>query len=364
MKHNVLILGGYGVFGQRIAAALAQEADMAVLIAGRNLREAKKIAATINAEALSLDIKKDLGSVLERQRPHLVINCCGPFQGQDYAIASACIQHGIHYIDLADARDYVRDFAVLNNAAARGNSIAITGASTLPAISSAVLDYFLATEFSFIHALDYGITPGNQTPRGVATVAAILSYVGKPFNTLIDGVMRPVFGWQSLHREHYPGSGGRWMSNCDVPDLDLFPTHYPSLRNIRFYAGLELTLLHVGLWLMSWLARVGLVRSFQPCATLFRNISLWFYALGTSDGGMHMKIEGVDRNGQPKQRVWYILARQGHGPHIPTIPAILLAKKILRQQITTAGAYAAVGLITRDEILRELTTYDIEEVIR
>ncbi len=37
-------------------------------------------------------------------------------------------------------------------------------------------------------------------------------------------------GWQGLHRHRFPEIGYRWMSDVDVPDLDLFPQHYPELR--------------------------------------------------------------------------------------------------------------------------------------
>ncbi len=58
-----------------------------------------------------------------------------------------------------------------------------------------------------------------------------------------------------------------------------------------------------------------------------------------------------------------VIARNGDGPYVPSIPSVILAQKILDGQITKAGAYTAAGLITRAEILRALRDCSIEEVI-
>jgi saccharopine dehydrogenase-like NADP-dependent oxidoreductase len=57
--HTVLVLGGYGFFGQRISAALGSTASLRVLIAGRDLARASAIARSIGLpgqHALALDI--------------------------------------------------------------------------------------------------------------------------------------------------------------------------------------------------------------------------------------------------------------------------------------------------------------------
>lgn len=363
MTNTLLILGGYGVFGRRIATALSQQPGMEIYIAGRDLLQAKEFAESISAQALQTDVSANFESALSSIQPHIVINCAGPFQGQDYAVPMGCIRQGIHYIDLADAREYVAGFPALDEMASAQGVIAVTGASTVPAISSAILDYFLKSEFREIHSVDYGVTPGNQTPRGIATVAAILSYVGKPFATLVNGRIIPVYGWQDLHLEAFPEIGRRWMSNCNIPDLELFVGRYPSLQTIRFYAGLELSFLHLGLWLLSWLPRIGLMVSLKPYAKIFRNISLWFYPFGTSSGGMHMKMSGLSQEGKPLKKSWYIIAKDGDGPQIPAVPAIVLAKSILSQKLSKPGAYSAMGVIDRDEIMHELKSCNVKEVI-
>jgi len=62
--------------------------------------------------------------------------------------------------------------------------LVVSGASSVPCLTSALVDHY-QHEFSSLESLDYGITTAQKTNRGLATTAAILSYTGKPFKTLM-----------------------------------------------------------------------------------------------------------------------------------------------------------------------------------
>lgn len=356
MRQSVLILGGYGNFGKRIAQALAH-AHIPVIIAGRDKVKAESFAASLPlATAACFDVRHELSAWLEKLQPALVINTCGPFQNSDYAVAQNCIRCGVHYIDLADGRDFVAGITGLDGAAKEKGVAVIAGASTVPGLSSAVLDHF-RPEFAQIDLLKYGISPGQKAERGLATTKAILSYVGRPLKPFA-GRAAPAYGWQDIYLQDYPIIGKRWMANCDIPDLDLLPAMY-GIRKIQFSAGLELGFLHLGLWLCSWLVRWGVLLNLPSYAGLLLAISNWFNAAGSADGGMHMIVHGTNRAGKKYQRRWFILARDGHGPHIPTIPAILLAKKITQGQFDRVGAMPCVGLVSLQEYSDALSGYAI-----
>lgn len=88
-------------------------------------------------------------------------------------------------------------------------------------------------------------TTAQKTTRGVATTAAILSYTGKPFTALQEGKPCHVYGWQNLHGRRYSGLGWRLLGNCNIPDLDIFPQRYPTLKTLRFSAGIEISFILV-----------------------------------------------------------------------------------------------------------------------
>ena len=245
---KVLILGGYGNFGKLIACRLVS-LNINIIIAGRNGNKAKKLANELNSESVVLDITKDLEDQLNILKPFIVINTCGPFQNSNYFAGEMCIKNKIHYIDLADGRDFVCGIYKLDELAKKYKVLCVSGASTVPCLSSAVIEKY-QNNYSEINSIIYGITPGQKTPRGLATVKAILSYLGKPMKASQGQKIR--YGWQDIYIQKYPVLGNRLMGNCDIPDFDLFPKKF-GIKSIKFSAGMENTVLHFSIWALSWI---------------------------------------------------------------------------------------------------------------
>jgi len=253
-----VVLGGYGNFGRKVVAALAADRSYRVIVAGRDLQKARAVADDVGspAEAAALDGRaRNLGAELSRLGANVVVHTAGPFQGQDYDVARACIEARAHYVDLADARSYVCGIDALDEAA-RGNDVLVaSGASSVPALSSAVVD-LLRAEFSTIESIDHGITSGTKPP-GLATMEGVLGYAGKSVMQWRDGAWQTAHGWQDLTRRKYPHPvGARWIANCDVPDLELFPKRYAPVRSVLFRAGMAMTIGMLSTWAASWLVRV------------------------------------------------------------------------------------------------------------
>ncbi len=362
MARKTLILGGYGNFGKRISEQLAR-ANVPLIIAGRNLGKAKGLAAELKMtcsasliETALVDVQTNLNESLEKLKPFIVINTCGPFQLMDYRVAEACIKRCIHYIDLADGRTFVNDIVKLDKDARDNECLVVSGASSVPGLSSAVLEYY-KSQFSSIKSLKYGITPGQKSERGLATTQSILSYLGKSLYKFAS-IGKNQYGWQSLYKQRYPILGKRWMANCDIPDLDLLPKYY-GVESISFSAGMESKCLHMGMWLASWLVRLGLPLNLQKHSKQLLKFSHYFDKFGSADGGMHMIIKGLDHNTQIKTIRWFIIAKDNHGPYIPTVPAVVLTKRLLNDGINETGATPCVSLVSLEEYLNELQNLNI-----
>lgn len=362
MANCALILGGYGNFGKRISAALASK-GIPVLIAGRSLEKASDLARSIgpNATPLKLDVETGLTRAFKEHRPCVVVNTVGPFQGQGYDVARAAIDHKIHYIDLADGREFVTGINTLDQQAKDAGVTVISGASTVPALSDAVVAAY-TSDFARIDLMKYGIAPGQGAERGLATTRAILGYVGRKLEPF-KGIRSDIYGWQDVYRQPYPSLGARWMANCDIPDLDLLPDRH-NIEKIQFSAGLELGVMHLGLWAMSRLVRLGLPLPLERMAPALLSMSNWFNPFGSKDGGMHVFLTGesAQNPGQQIERSWFIVARNGCGPHIPTIPAIILATRIAKGDQPAAGAMPCLGLVSLADYLSELETLDIKTI--
>jgi len=110
---KVLILGGYGVFGGRLAKLLSDIPDIALVICGRDLSRAEAFCAAYSGRALAFPLRldrRDIAEGLRAQSPDLVVDASGPFQDygdQRYDVIEACIASGVDYVDFADAADFV-----------------------------------------------------------------------------------------------------------------------------------------------------------------------------------------------------------------------------------------------------------------
>ena len=113
---NVLILGGYGVFGGRLAGLLAKDGHT-VKIAGRSFDKARTFASRIGASPLELDGSDSnaLSGALDGM--DVVIDASGPFQTyreDPYSIARAAMASGCHYLDLSDDAAFTAGIAALD----------------------------------------------------------------------------------------------------------------------------------------------------------------------------------------------------------------------------------------------------------
>ena len=349
---RVVVIGGYGFFGRRLVQRLAPDADLQLLVAGRSLRHAQATAdalgqpgaAEITGVALDASAPT-LANDLARLEPDLAVLASGPFQGAGYDVARACIAARVHYIDLADGRDFVTGIAALNAEAAAAGVTVISGASSVPALSSAVADH-LARDLATVECIDISITPGNRTERGLATMQAILSYCGKPVPAM-DG--EPTYGWSGARRHVYPAPiGARWLSPCDVPDLDILPARYPGAPAVRFGAGLELAFLHRAMNAMALLARWGMVRDWSRHAAQLKRAADWFKRWGSDAGAMHVQVRGTTRAGQNGARTWHLIATHGDGPFVPTLAAAAWVRQLKRRAVRWSGAQPCVGLLSLD----------------
>lgn len=319
MKQNkcrlkVLILGGYGNFGKLISTALSQKEQLKnqniqVVIAGRNSQKAQLLAQELQCDYLTIDVNKDpLTQILKAHQIDLIISTIGPFQGQSYHIAESAIAAKTHYIDLADSREFV---------------------------------------------------------TGISTLSAVLSYAGETFNTWKNRHWQSTYGLHNIeHRHFYHLPKKRWVSSCNVPDLEIFPENYPSLKNISFKAGVGISLIQFSASFIAFLRRFKLLSNPVKYAPFFYKIAQQFERFGDGLSGMQIRMLGKSARGDSSTNNleinWEIIGYDNEGPNIPCYAAIILTRKLANNQLQERGAFPSTNLITLQEYLAELTTLNIK----
>lgn len=359
---KTVVMGGYGNFGARICRALARCAEIELVVAGRDAQRASGLAAEVGngASALRVDVAQgDIAQVLRDCGAQLVIHTAGPFQEQGYDLPLAVAEAGAHYIDLADGRRFVCDFPLaLDHAFRQRGRLAIAGASTVPALSSAVINA-LTQGWQQIRAIDYCIAPAQTAPRGIATLEAVLNYCGAPIRVWHDGRWETRYGWADPRRIEFARLRSRLGALCDIPDLELFPAHYPGVHSVVFNAALEVALSQRALAIVATLRRRGIIKRPQRLSRLLDATAGLLDVLGSSLGGMVVRVQGLDAAGKPARRAWHLAADDDHGPEIPAMPAILLARRLARGELTATGAHTSLGWLTLSDFAPEFALWNM-----
>ena len=346
---KILILGGYGVFGGRLAELIADMPDIDVLICGRNLQKAKaqckKLAASRAAfHPVAFD-RANIEAALSDHLPDLVIDASGPFQnyGDDpYIVIKACLATATHYLDLADAADFVFGVQQFDKAAKEAGIVILSGVSSFPVLTAAVLREF--QKDMKVTALRGGIAPSPYAGVGLNVMKAVISYAGDPVKLMRGGQPSTGIGLADSLRYTIAPPGFMPLKNIhfslvDVPDLQVIPAENPDIVDIWMGAGPLPEYLHKLLnglaRLRSWLP----LPSYAPLAPLFYRI-LNLMKFGEHRGGMFIEAEG-ERDGKSCKQSWHLLAEGDDGPYIPSMACEALIRKWVRGNAPAPGARAA-----------------------
>lgn len=364
----VLVLGGTGVFGRRIAANLAKRPELDLVVAARDGGAAAALARTLGVgrtASLAVDLA-NAGAIprILAAKPAVVVDAAGPFQSRNLALPRRCAETGVHYVDIADSRARVYEIGTLNAAARMENATVVSGTSTVPALTTAIVDD-LAPNPKEVVSIDVGITPGHRAQPGFATASAILGYCGKPIPAVHED--EPTYGWGDLTQHDYPAPvGGRWLSNVDTPERALWRIRYPALEVATIRAGLEVSILHFALTALSGAVRFGVLPSLDRFTKPFLKVARAFDWLGTESGAMHVRVVTRDPNTRTASREATIVAEHGDGLQIPAAPAALVVKKLLGlpgyAPLEKRGAFPCIGILTPGEILGELKEFSIRYI--
>ncbi len=361
---RIVVVGGAGSFGARITERLTKITNVEVIIAGRNSDSLTKVSQKLNA-SLKVPIQTvvvDSCSVTPEQLADIgtdiVINASGPFQDQNTRLAEAAIANRSHYIDLADARPFVIDIEKLDQKARDAGVLIVSGASTVPGISSTVLCH-LAQQLATMDSVAIGISPGNQFEPGSATTRSVLKGLGKPIETRRNGNSATLYGWQNLKRGNFAKLGKRWLCNVDVPDLELIPRHFPKIKTVSFQAGAELSIQHLGLWALSWAARARILAHPEGLTDFLLALKGLTKSFGSNTGGMFVTVTGRDHDGTRLEKRWTLVACEGHGPFIPTLASVILAKALARGEQPMTGARPCFDLVSYPALLEEISDLSI-----
>jgi len=138
---RVLIIGGYGTFGQRIARQLSDEPNLEIIIAGRNFDKAQTLCHQLSAATIFTPMRLDRNQFVLDDKPDLILDASGPFQTYDgQPVIDYAMKHGIDYADLSDDGSFTTSVKARHADAHSANVTLISGLSTCPVFSAIGLE--------------------------------------------------------------------------------------------------------------------------------------------------------------------------------------------------------------------------------
>ena len=345
---RVLIIGGYGTFGGRLVRLLADDARLTLLVAGRSLEKAQALCAGIGAKAklvpTAFDRARDAGQLIAALKPDILVDASGPFQiygNNPYALVEACLAQRVHYIDLADAPDFVDGIARFDAQASGAGLVILSGASTTPVLTAAVTRR-LAQGIA-PRRITAGIAPSPYSDIGLSVVRAIASYAGKSLAIRRNGGISKAMALVDSRRFTIAPPGRIPLprirfSLVDTPDRIFVPRIWPGAASTWLGAGPRPALWHCTLSTLAFLHRWRLFPALMPFAGLFHAVIVrlrW----GEHRGGMFVEVEGETATGEIVTRSWHMIAEGDDGPFIPSMPASAIIGRFLSGDTPRAGAH-------------------------
>jgi len=305
-RKKVLVVGGTGHFGRLLMEDLRRYTDCDLVVGNRTVAELWNpvlLDAALSGVAVA-------------------ICAAGPFQSLPTTLPELCLGRAIHYIDLADDRDFVR--RVRNLVPHQDNDLpgVCPGWSTVSALSG-LLAQIGAAGLGNIDAIHIHMAAGNRLPRGRGTVASLLHSVGRPFNVCRNGRWQTVHGWSEPRNFLFPlPIGLRCGYLVDVPDHELFPQLFDA-RTVEFRTASELRILNLATSFLGWCVREGLVRSWSSWSrTLQRAAAIPGFS------GHDWGAVGVEVIGSGGHRRVMVIADSG-GQRIAAMPASIMTAALL-----------------------------------
>ncbi|HET6646401.1 MAG TPA: saccharopine dehydrogenase NADP-binding domain-containing protein [Pyrinomonadaceae bacterium] len=349
---KVVVYGGCGFFGRCVIQDLLKHSNAQIIVASRN-PNANHFAGFGNRVHCYISDAINRESVLELlDDAKVLINCTGPYQGMRLSLLEACIQKRVHYIDVADDRDFVERAYKLRPQIEAAGITALIGCSVVPGLS-ALLTRRCVEELDGLERVRIFITPGTRFTRGVGSFDCLLATVGEPFSVPRQNRKETIVGWTEAERVEFPPAIGTRTAYSVVDIADYFTqVQLFGAGTVVFKIGSEFN------WLNKSLAAIRAIkmclgltklRTFMPVFRAFLRLAS---LIGTSQGAMMVEVTNGRGNKQRKMKLAVYKKTDGHV--IPALLPAIATKSLLDGELSGVGIPNLAEWISTDRLFREL----------
>lgn len=350
---RVVVFGGSGFFGSRLARELLDTTSARLVLASRRPHLPPSLAdgaARIELCPADLGLPATLARAV--QGASAVVHAAGPFRGAA-SLAHACITAAVPYLDLAEEPGYHARVRALAPAARERGILLAPGLSSVPALS-ALLAARLRLPGQPVDAIETSIAPGSRGSRGNATFRSLLDQAGRTFLLPGPDGPRTVHGFSAGRWIEHPPPVGRRLSYLALPtpELDLFGELFGA-GSLSFRAGSEFPAANR---LLAGLAALRRRTGFPPLSALtpvLRAATGLAGRFGVECGALTVEL----RAGASTRRASVVGVRDA--ARIATVLAAIAVQRLLDGRLTHAGLPPWTTWLGFDELCTELASRDL-----
>ncbi|HZM28571.1 MAG TPA: saccharopine dehydrogenase NADP-binding domain-containing protein, partial [Gemmatimonadales bacterium] len=202
---GILIAGGYGVVGGRIAAELAPDYPDQVIVAGRNLDLAKATATVIGhgacGRALDVTVPSSIAAALGNVA--VVVSC---IDQPGRRLLHAAVERGLRYTDISPHLTELGRGAAyekIDDAARASGARVVLGTGIVPGIAN-VMVRALAETLGGAEEIETSLLLSASDTAGAASFDYFLQELSMPFEVHVDGADHPARAFSDPRLVEFP----------------------------------------------------------------------------------------------------------------------------------------------------------------
>ena len=241
---QVLLVGGSGAIGRRVAAELARSADVErLVITSRDPRKAERVATLLGGlqgrvTGRSLDLRDPHDSVAAMRGHDVVVSCAGPFYELEIAAIRNAIDAGVNYVSLNDDHGIFQRVAGLHDAARDEGVTVVSGCGMSPGMTN-LLALFGGGDLDVVDEIEVAVATSSQDGGGEAGTLHLLAMLAGPAPAIADRVLEEAPGGSGPKLVYFPEPVG-WVETfrCGHPETFTLAAKFEGVRAVSFRLGL------------------------------------------------------------------------------------------------------------------------------
>jgi saccharopine dehydrogenase (NAD+, L-lysine-forming) len=348
-SRDILIAGGYGVVGRRIAAELGPDYPGHVIIAGRRQARADEAAAAIGhgVRGRSIDVTVPSSITAALEGVAVVISC---IDQPGRALLRAAIGRGLGYTDITPHLTELgrgAGYERIDAAARASGARLVLGAGIVPGISNVIVRR-LADTLGGVEEIETSLLLNAGDVSGPASFDYFLQELAMPFDIHVDGKDHTVRAFSAPRLVEYPAPAGALLSYLfPFSDQVLYP------RTMEVRTAITRLAIEPG-WLskaLSVIARTGISRLLAIGA--IRHAIAWQRKADASDKGARFALRVDVRRDQNSRHATLFGQTQADAA---AAGAAGVARALIEGDIKEPGAWMPEQVIDPAPFLSRLAT--------